>query len=299
MTKLRRFTYEQLQRANSVSIMDYAMNRGFKLKRIGRDYKVPGYGGLIITPSKNCWNWYSQNTGGGIIQFVMEFENLTWVDAVKKLLGDDFEDYPIYKRDIVIKEEKKEFKLPNKNKTFNHIYAYLINTRCIDKAIVNKMINNNYLYENTYGSCVFVGKDAAGIPRCANIRGTSGEFKQDVDGSDKRYSFNVPGISNTLNVFEAPIDLLSYMTLQKLNNYPLEDHYQSLSCVADTALVQYLSTHTNIDTIRLCLDNDASGTKAIEEMYSEYRDRYKIIRHMPHLKDFNEDLVAKVRGLNK
>lgn len=297
MSKLNRFTDEQLARANNVSIVDYAMQRGFKLKKFGKDYKLPGYGGLLISPQKNCWNWYSQNTGGGIIQFVMEFENLTWVEAVKKLLGEDVDSYRTYNRDIIIRNKKKvEFKLPEKNKNFNHIYAYLIKTRCIDKSIVNKMINEDYLYENKYGSCVFVGKDENGVSRCANVRGTSGSFKQDIEGGNKDYAFNYPGINDVLNVFEAPIDLLSYMTLQKINGSCLDDHYQALACVADRALRQYLKTHTEIRTIRLCTDNDKYGNEAALYLQSELCGDYKVIRHKPKLKDFNEDLQALMNG---
>ena len=292
--KIRWFTDEQLRRAEEVSLLDYARNKGFELRKKGKDYKIPGYGGLYISPNKNCWNWYSINKGGGIIQFLMEFENLTWAEAVKELLGDDYDNYTrvVYKP---VKNKIQEFVLPEKNNTFKHIYAYLLNERGIDKKILNKLINDKYIYENIYGSCVFVGYDEYGVARCANIRGTSGNFKQDVYGSNKAYAFNIPGTSDTLNVFESAIDAISYMTLQSMIGIESIDHYQSLACVADTAALQYLDTHPFIKNVRLCQDNDEAGNISARLLGTTLQDKYNVIRHRPNLKDFNDDLLAKIR----
>ena len=73
---------------------------------------------------------------------------------------------------------------------------------------------------------VFVGRDsgtqnAPGIPRYAHCRGTADKFRQDVSGSDKTYNFSYQGDSDQLFVFEAPIDMLSFI--------PMTDEvYQSL-----------------------------------------------------------------------
>ena len=37
-----------------------------------------------------------------------------------------------------------------------------------------------------------MGSDPAGIARYAFLRGTYGQFKKDVDGSDKQYGFYLP-----------------------------------------------------------------------------------------------------------
>lgn len=58
------------------------------------------------------------------------------------------------------------------------------------------------------------------LPRHAQKRSTNSQgksFKLNVAGSDARYSFHHPGTDGDLYVFEAPIDLLSYITLHPEN----------------------------------------------------------------------------------
>ena len=50
-------------------------------------------------------------------------------------------------------------------------------------------------------------------PRYAHVRGTADPFRQDITGSDKSYPFRYEGNGNQLFVFEAPIDLLSFICL--------------------------------------------------------------------------------------
>ena len=58
-------------------------------------------------------------------------------------------------------------------------------------------------------NAVFVGRDEDGVPRYAHQRGTAGNFRLDVKGSDKAFNFCYRGEGERLLVFEAPIDLLS------------------------------------------------------------------------------------------
>ena len=64
----------------------------------------------------------------------------------------------------------------------------------------------------------FIGKDESGTPKYAALRSTLGStFKQDASGSDKRYSFRLLARepTDTVHLFEAAIDLLSYATYLK------------------------------------------------------------------------------------
>ena len=65
------------------------------------------------------------------------------------------------------------------------------------------------------GNAVFVGRDEDGVPRYAHQRGTAGNFRLDVKGSDKAFNFCYRGEGERLFVFEAPIDLLSFLCLFK------------------------------------------------------------------------------------
>ena len=290
------YTDEQIARANAVDIVEYARSQGLELKRAGRDYRVSNYsGGFLITPEKNNWNWFAENKGGGVVQLCMELENKTWQDAIGTLIQEDM--VAIQRSDLQNREPErpKEFHLPDHNNTTKHVYAYLTKTRKIDADIVKQMFGRKLLYENTQCSCVFVGYDKDGIPRHASVRSTNttgNVYKKDVSGSQKKYSFSVTGKTNVLNVFKAPIDALSYMTLQKMNGRMPQDSYVALGGVSMTALDQYVKDHPDIRAIRICTDNDEAGQRAAEHIAEKYSDHYKVTRHTPKTKDFNEDLIA-------
>lgn len=301
---VKRFTDEEIYKANNINIMDYINNLNLKHKRTGRTVKLEGYGGLYIDPIKNKWNCFSQGKGGGPIQLAMFLENKTWVESVKTLLGNSYEGNIVQAnhRDITINhEENKEFILPKKNKTFNHVIAYLIRTRGIDKDIVYRCIQNKTLYEDEKRNCVFVGYDKEGIPRYAGLRGTNSNkvFKGEVENSNKAFSFNILGKTNKLYIFESPIELMSYLTLQKKFTYDAEfsNHMLSLGCLATVALNQYLDDNPNIKELNICLNNDKWGIAATNNIKEEYQDRYRMKIEFPKLKDFNEDLVYINRGV--
>ncbi|MFT9495047.1 DUF3991 and toprim domain-containing protein [Anaerosolibacter sp.] len=293
MYKVKRFSEEEICRANQVNILAYAESIGLKLKKVGRSYKVKNYGGLYIDADGYKWNWFSQNKGGGPIQFVMVMEGKNWVDAIYTLLG-------VEKCDLRIvpnrSEERVEFKLPEKNDTFKHIIAYLIRSRGIDKEVVYDFINREKIYENKNRSCVFVGYDENKEPKYASVRSTNttGEtYRGDVKNSDKTFPFCYEGTSNTVCVFEAPIDLMSYLSLLKYHEvHEFRHHMISLGGVADKALDYYLKLHPEIERIVLCIDNDEAGHFACERLNEKYHDHYKILRHSPIGKDFNDDMLS-------
>lgn len=294
----KRFTDEELVRANNVSIVDYINSINLDTRRAGKTIKIEGYGGLYVDPAKNRWNCFSKGKGGGPIQLVMFLENKTWVESVKTLLGNSYEGNIVQNnhRDTNIKqEENKEFLLPKKNSTFNHVIAYLIKTRGIDKDIVYNSIQNKTLYEDEKRNCVFVGYDEEGIPRYAGLRGTNSNkiFKGEVENSNKAFSFNIPGKTNKIYVFESPIELMSYLTLNKrfFNGGEFNHHMLSLGCLAPVALDRYLEDNPNIDKLSICLNNDKWGIDATNNIRQEYQDRYKVNIEYPKLKDFNEDLI--------
>ena len=72
------------------------------------------------------------------------------------------------------------------------------------------------IYEDAaHHNAVFVGRDEDGIPRYAHSKGTAGNFRLDVKGSDKAFNFCYRGEGERLFVFEAPVDLLSSSACSK------------------------------------------------------------------------------------
>ena len=197
----------------------------------------------------------------------------------------------------IAKEEKKEFKLPEANANMHRVYAYLIKQRFIAPDIISYFAKQHTLYEDKeHHNAVFVGVDENGVPRQASKRSTNSygnSFRITCQGSDTRYSFAHFGESKRLYVFEAPIDMMSFLTL-----YPKD--WQKHSCIAmngvyENAVLAALKNHSNLSEVILCVDNDEGGIEAVgrlKDILSEngYTD---VKRLAPKFKDWNEVLKAK------
>ena len=85
-----------------------------------------------------------------------------------------------------------------------------------------------------FKNAVFVGYDKD-KPAYAFKRSIFKNFKLDHAGSNKAFSFNYTNVnSDVLHVFEAAIDLLSYMTLLKMDEMDYtEFNYLSLAGASD------------------------------------------------------------------
>ena len=140
------------------------------------------------------------------------------------LLGDDLGgSYPAAKEKVP--EPAKPFTLPAQSESMRRVYAYLLKKRCIDREILNAFVRKKLIYESCeksrdgtkeYHNAVFVGFDEHGVPRHGHKRGlyTMGQsYRGNIEGSDPKHSFHYLGGDDTLLVFEAPIDLLSYISL--------------------------------------------------------------------------------------
>ena len=116
-----------------------------------------------------------------------------------------------------VEEPPKPFVLPPANSNMRRVYAYLVKQRNIDRSVVAHFAREKLLYEDAdYHNAVFVGTDEDGVPRHAHKRSANSfgkAFRLNVEGCDPRHSFHHIGTDRSLYVFEAPIDMLSYITL--------------------------------------------------------------------------------------
>ena len=134
------------------------------------------------------------------------------------------------------------------------------------------------------------------------MRSTTGDYKGNVKGSDKRYAFKIVNAKDprSVYVFEAAIDLLSFATLEKqFGEKWHRKSYLSLAGIGNgknvpKALDQFLKDYPNISHIHLLLDSDEPGRIAAQNIKAALGDRY-IIKYMPppNGKDYNEFLQSK------
>ena len=277
------YTEEQIARANQTDLVSFLNAQGEQLVKSGREYRWKKHDS--VTVSGNRWYRHSQSKGGYPVDFVMEFYHATFPEAVKMLIGEEGEG-----RQKPCLAPFPDFRLPEKSETNETVIKYLTEIRRLEKDLVEEWIAGGNIYEEKkHHNVVFVGRDADGIPRYAHCRGT-GEIKYrgEVAGSDKSYGFCHRGADNQLFVFEASIDLLSFIQL-----FPKDwkkRSYLSLGGVSSVALMTFLSERPQITSIFLCLDNDHAGNEACEKLAEEIPDGYRVIRLKPARKDWNEIL---------
>ena len=277
------YTEEQIARANQTDLASFLNARGEQLVKSGREYRWKKHDS--VTVSGNRWYRHSQNKGGYPVDFVMEFYHATFPEAVKMLIDEEGEG-----RQKSCLAPSPDFRLPEKSETNETVIKYLTEIRRLEKDLVEEWIAGGNIYEEKkHHNVVFVGRDADGIPRYAHCRGTGGiKYRGDVAGSDKSYGFCHRGEDNQLFVFEAAIDLLSFIQL-----FPKDwkkRSYLSLGGVSSVALMTFLSEHPQITSVFLCLDNDHAGNEACEKLAGEIPDGYRVIRLKPARKDWNEIL---------
>lgn len=283
------FTDEQKEQARRTDLADLLRRQGEKLKRSGSEYEWRD-GSAKVTIRGNLWFHQYEEVGGDAIDFVRRFYDKNYPEAVEYLLGGCggtlITSPPIVK-------EVKPFKLPPPNDTMRRVSAYLIRTRGIDKNVLQTFADSGMIYESEkYHNAVFVGYDTDGIPRHAHKRGTgqTSTYKGNVDSSMPEYSFHWFGTDRHLCLFEAPIDMLSFISMHQKG---WKNHSYAACCgVSDRVLWQMIADNPQIDTVYLCLDNDEAGQKAnkrISEALFVKGIKHEIL--VPIHKDWNEDLL--------
>ena len=193
------------------------------------------------------------------------------------------------------KEAPKPFALPEPYGTMRRMYAYLMRQRHIDREVISYFVHEKLLYEDKHHNCVFVGQDGSGEAKHAHIRSTNSEgrvFRMNIESSASEHCFHKNGTDKSLYVFEAPIDLLSHITLYP---YGWQEHSYVACCgTSIQPVLERLRQNPKLDTVYLCLDNDDAGNDACDRMTDTLEDMgLEVERLCPVRKDWNDDLRAK------
>ena len=299
-----------IEQARQIDLLSYLQRyEPSNLKHVaGNVYCTREHDSLKISNGK--WYWWSRGIGGySALDYLMKVRELGFVEAVQTLTGNmgDWKPPP----PAVKKDEPKVLLLPEKNADCDKVTEYLFG-RGIDYQLIQDCIAEGIIFESIpYHNAVFVGKDESGKPRYAALRSTLGSsFRQDASGSDKRYSFRLLARepTDTVHLFEAAIDLLSYATYLKCEDkdckseslLSLSGVYQPKKEMKDSkipiALTTFLSANPQIKTIVLHLDNDKVGRLCTATLKELLQKDYKIVDDPPPVgKDFNDFLLSYLK----
>lgn len=317
------YTKEQIDKANQTDLEEFLQRKGERLKRTGSEsvliYKDSTGEHDSISVRRNRWYDHKSMRGGYPLKFMQEFYGMNFRTAMKELLHGEEPELGRKKNKeneknvrqpekavvqenqerIACPSEKSEFILPEKDSNMKRVFAYLLKTRFLDKDVVKNFVEQKTLYqEKEHGNVVFVGTDKEGVPKSACKKSTAEQakgFRMTIAGSDCRYGFCWRGDSNKLYVFEAAIDLMSFITL-RYDEWKA-DSFLALDGLSPKPLLQFLEDQKNIKEIFLCLDYDAAGIEACDKLkdilIEKGYDREKIKREYPLYKDWNEQLKAE------
>ena len=285
------YTQAQIDRANAANLEVFLRAQGETLVRSGKEYRWKAHDSLTVCGNK--WFRHSQSKGGFPVDFVMEFYGKSFPEAVQMLTGEPGEAQP-----EADPAPSPAFRLPLRNVTNANILNYLTQERKLSPSLVNFFIAAGDIYEDAvHHNVVFVGRDADGHPRYASNRGINEKFRQDAAGAEKAFGFAHRGTDKQLLVFEAPIDLLSFIELFPKNWQ--QHNYLSLGGVSGKALRQFLSERPDVERVFLCLDADKAGEDACKRLTALLPDTGSVTRIQPCMKDWNDVLVHRAEIPNR
>ena len=285
------YTQAQIDKANAVDLEKFLRAQGETLVRSGKEYRWKAHDSLTVCGNK--WFRHSQSKGGLPVDFVMEFYGKSFPEAVQMLTGEPGEAQP-----EADPAPSPAFRLPLRNVTNANILNYLTQERKLSPSLVNFFIAAGDIYEDAaHHNVVFVGRDADGHPRYASSRGIQEKFRQDAAGAEKAFGFAHRGTDKQLLVFEAPIDLLSFIELFPKNWQ--QHNYLALGGVSGKALRQFLSERPDVERVFLCLDADKAGEDACKRLAGLLPDTVSVTRIQPCMKDWNDVLVHRAEIPNR
>lgn len=287
-------TKDEITRAKSVDLVDVATRLGYTVKRVGNYHTLKEMDSVRIY-NRSSWYRWSDGSGGSQIDFLLTFTGMDFNDAVKYLISQSYEVLPPRTEAV---EKRPEFILPTPSSDKMRVKKYLTEVRGISEKTYDEFEKKNLIYQSkAYNNVVFVCKDKDGKDKAAILRGTgslfAGSYKGDAKGSDKSVGFRVPATaSDTVRVFEAPIDLISFYESTGLKS----DHLIALGSTWDKPLMRFLDDYPEVSKVILCLDNDEPGMEAAKKIEDSLLARgydVKNIGSPKGFKDYNEWLVAK------
>ena len=299
-------TPEQIEKAKQMDLLTYLQSyEPGNLKKISHDtWCTKEHDSLKISNGK--WHWFSRHIGGKTaLDYIIKVKGISFVKAVEIITG-----YAAVLPPVFSKNEKsiepKELELPEYNTDICEVRRYL-KSRGISDTVIDYCHENNMLYEDAkYHNCVFLGYDG-NTPKYGAVRSTVSDFKRDLTGSDKRFSFFIPAEipTETVHLFESAIDLLSYASLEiRIKRNWRRDDLLSLAGVYKTdnkqdiplALRTYLERHNGTKAVYLHLDNDEIGRTATKQITEALSSQYTVIDQPPQSgKDFNDYLKNEIQ----
>lgn len=278
---------EEKEKANNVNIVDYLLSIGEPLKSEGNNfYRHMEHDSLVVNSRKNYFSWNSKGVSGNAVTYLMNVYNLTFQHAVKKI-NSDLGNQPISSFKAPELTYPSEFNYDVKEvSSADNVFRYLVDDRKIDPDLVQAFIEADLIKEDIYKNVVFkwkennelIGANLQGtreIPEEKRLRADRPYFKKVLPTTKEATNsgFSITrGYPDKLFFYESPIDLLSYLSLNrtKLTNCRLISmdglKQQTVFQEINKTIKELKTAGRQIESITLCVDNDSAGKEFINEL---------------------------------
>lgn len=308
--KIGKYSEDEWKAITNADCVAVARSLGleFDEKRSDRNaLRIKDQGGLFVFRNGKSWYCHSTGVAGRAVDLVEctlgcnYREALNYISDNVLALQTTNNSYNRRKESTAVpKEPPKEFKLPEKAEKNSRVAAYLRHERGIPYKVINYAMENRILYQDKeHGNCCFVGYDKEGVPKYCTKRGTNTfyQFRGEVGGSDKNYSFKMMGRGGQgerLYIFEAPIDAMSHAGLNEIvgNDWQRDTRLAMGGCCY-MPIEQHLKDFPDrYSGIVICTDNDEKGIIMARKIEEKFGGEYKVTRRSSFAKDWNEDLKS-------
>lgn len=212
-------------------------------------------------------------TGGDNIRFLTDYLELTFFEAISKLLSSGVE---------ILTPEKfalETFIKPNWTSNTDEIYDYLGN-RNIDKELINVCIQKEKLFLDDKKNLVFANPEQ----NFYILRSTYSEFKG--IRSEEQYGYWILKTIETKDVYiyESPIDILSHIILKTKQGLDTKGIYIAMGGLKKGTIERIKNDYQDYNYF-LCIDWDNAG-----EIFAKNYPDFKRIKGM-NGKDWNDELT--------
>ncbi|MBR1441911.1 MAG: toprim domain-containing protein [Firmicutes bacterium] len=272
-----------IKQARQADLAAYLLSRGENLKRVGSNYMLAEHDSLRI--KGNMYYWNSKGTHGNSVDFLREYYNMTFQEAVEALTS-HASNIGNVSVPPTTSTPQSAAQPPQRANDEKRAIAYLCKRRGLDSSIVFSLIKSGKLWQDTHGNCNFQICDWQEQPIGAEIVGT-GDTRYKQTTAHSGYGFHlIIGEPDTAMYFESAIDLLSCYQIHKEK---LTHHILVSMGGLNSSIVNEL--HKTNPQLRhfLCVDNDVAGDNFINDIRANHIE-IGIFRPTSG-KDWNEYLI--------
>lgn len=321
------------QAMKALPIQGYLDHEGIPYTRNGNYLNLVDHDSLVINLKKNSFIWNKTGAHGDLGDFIAAYENKSpkeaWTKwaaygrAVKAGQVDTNQYQANAKTDKPINYERWGKATDNK-----HALDYLTQKRHFDPAFAQSLFDQKLVEQGTpqkdyktgalrQPAVLFPWRDETGKVVGVDVQGTDVDFKKfGKRGTEKRvgkgsnseaygYNLKLGNGADRLIVFEAPIDLLSYMQQNGASLQNTNTTFMSLTGTNHQKIMHQLSRMQTENgyapkEVTIATDNDIAGFEVAHHMNGFEYKAGQMNREIPVVgKDWNDQLKAEKLGIQQ